>query len=134
VARKRAEVKDVHSVIMTSKSLFLYLPIFLAALSAVEGCCPDCVECWEQCFAPPTASASVAYGHLYNIVTTVRAQRAKFGTRGTLYNFDSTSSIGSEQDYQRKLAALIALTEPVSNECNPFFLAKFAHFFAWQVC
>ena len=34
-------------------------------------------------------------------------------------------------DFERNLASIIALTQPVSNDCNPFFVNKFHRSFAW---
>ena len=34
-------------------------------------------------------------------------------------------------DFERNLASIIALTQPVSNDCNPFFVNKFHRSYAW---
>ena len=55
---------------------------------------------------------------------------------GTCYMLDSTvfnSALPGSQlmDFQRNLASIIALTQPVSNECNPFFVNKFFRNYAY---
>jgi len=57
--------------------------------------------------------------------------------KGTCFSLDSTvhSAAGLSGDdmmeFERNLAAIIALTQPVSNENNPFFLNKFYQTFTW---
>ena len=34
-------------------------------------------------------------------------------------------------DFERNLASIIALTQPVSNDCNPFFVNKYHRSLAW---
>jgi len=131
--------EDCNPVTMIRKVLSLFFLLYIITAFANANSltsipikkCPDCVDCWERCFVAPDDDLQSAYNHIYDIVTAVRAQRSKFGTKGTLYNFDSTSNVLDEREYQKALAALVALTEPVSNDCNPFFLAKFSHFSAW---
>jgi len=43
------------------------------------------------------------------------------------------TSVSASQlmDFERNLASIIALTQPVSNDCNPFFVNKFHRSFAW---
>ena len=56
---------------------------------------------------------------------------------GTCFSLDSTvhsagAVSGSDMmEFERNLAAIIALTQPVSNENNPFFLNKFYQTFTW---
>ena len=56
---------------------------------------------------------------------------------GTCFSLDSTvhsagAVSGSDMmEFERNLAAIIALTQPVSNENNPFFLNKFYETFTW---
>ena len=54
---------------------------------------------------------------------------------GTCYLLDSSipcTEYGDlMMDFERNLASIIALTQPVSNDCNPFFVNKFFRTFAY---
>ena len=58
-----------------------------------------------------------------------------YGIKSTNYAFDSTETDPNVRFYQRWLAALFALTEPVSSttQCNAFMLTKYYHFWAQYV-
>ena len=55
---------------------------------------------------------------------------------GTCYLLDSTVSPGGLSgsqlmDFERNMASIIALSQPVSKDCNPFFVNKYFRNFAW---
>ena len=59
---------------------------------------------------------------------------------GTCYLLDSSMPVsvtyppGNQLlDFERNLASIIALTQPVSNDCNPFFVNKFHRTFAYYI-
>ncbi len=58
-------------------------------------------------------------------IQTVRGSRLAYGTEGTVYGFDGTTDSYNIQKYQRRLAALLALSEPSGTKCNPYLVAQY---------
>jgi len=106
--------------------------------AGVFGCKDQCCDlnCWEQCFVDGSPIHSDFYQQVYQIVQTVRSLYTPCSKpHGTCYLLDSSmplTSFGNQlMDFERNLASIIALTQPVSNDCNPFFVNKFHRSFAW---
>lgn len=103
------------------------------ALGCSDQCCD--LNCWEQCFSDQTPTNPDFYQQVYQMVQTIRDLYSPCSKpHGTCYLLDSSlpSPFNSElMDFERNLASIIALTQPVSNDCNPFFVNKFHRSFAW---
>lgn len=56
-----------------------------------------------------------------------------YHTKGTSYLFDRSSSNTSVQVYQRNLAQIIAITQPVEKDCNPITFVQYYWRYAWSV-
>ena len=54
-----------------------------------------------------------------------------YGVHGTAYLMDGTSSSSAQWNYQRELAALVAMTHAPDDRCNPFFMARYH---SWGGC
>jgi len=117
---------------------FVVLLSLALALNAtgIFGCKDQCCDlnCWEQCFADGSSGSYAAfYQQIYQIVQTVRNLHSPCSKpHGTCFLLDSSAPVsvtyppGNQLlDFERNLASIIALTQPVSNECNPFFVNKF---------
>jgi len=120
--------------------------IFFVVLLCIVGqiCCSDdsCCEdlrCWEKCFEEPTDPVwRNAFNQIYKIIDGIRGLYSPCSRpRGTCFSLDSTvhaanGLTGAQMmEFERNLAAIIALTQPVSNKHNPFFLNKFYQTFTW---
>lgn len=103
-----------------------------------EQCCSD-LRCWEKCFEEPKDPLwRNAFNQIYKIIDGIRGLYSPCSRpRGTCFSLDSTvhaaNGLNGAQmmEFETKLAAIIALTQPVSNKHNPFFLNKFYEQFTW---
>ncbi len=84
-----------------------------------------CYPTWETCFADPPEDLEYQYQHLLHLVESVRETREYHGTFGAHFAFDRATNDSTVGDYQRKLAALLAITLPVGDEQNPFNMAVY---------
>jgi len=115
-----------------SVSLTLFVALISAnAISACEDQDQCCLNCWEQCFVEGNSGYSSIYQQIYQIVQTIRNLYLPCNKpHGTCYLLDSSvfpgGLAGSQlMDFERNLASIIALTQPVSKDCNPFFVNKY---------
>ena len=104
--------------------------VYLLALSlgvAVANECGDSCACWDTCFKQAGPNYEDEYTHIYSIVQAIRGARQAYHVKGTAYLLDSTITTrqGNLWNYQKNLAALIAMTQPVENCCNPFYMVKY---------
>jgi len=117
---------------------------FISLLSLVSSCCFEnsCTcepNCWEKCFMNPPDSQKNAYLEIYRMAIGIRNLYAPcFKPHGTAYMMDSNVPSGvpgvspfSLFFYQRQLASIVAMVQPVGDDCNPFCTSKYYRNFAW---
>jgi len=136
---------------MSGRQILLSFGLALTLLASLatatnHGCCweNECTcepNCWEKCFMdPPNNNANKnAYMEIYRAAIGIRNLYAPcFKPHGTAYMMDSDvpSSTATEPaadlyQYQRHLASIIAMVQPVGDSCNPFCASKFYQRFAY---
>lgn len=128
------------------RSKLLSVLVLLSIASIASSCCSgdECTcepNCWEKCFMNPPNSQTYknAYMEIYRAAVGIRNMYAPcFKPHGTAYMMDAdvpTSGSGTTASslywYQRQLASIVAMVQPVGDNCNPFCTSKFFRNFAW---
>eukprot|EP00095_Tigriopus_kingsejongensis_P009450 maker-scaffold1687_size31086-snap-gene-0.9 protein:Tk09450 transcript:maker-scaffold1687_size31086-snap-gene-0.9-mRNA-1 annotation:"membrane protein" len=102
------------------------------ALVATTWGCDDC-NCESQCFNSKDPQLSEAFAHIKSIVNRLKVGRllASPEIESTIFHFDGSHPNTSSFLYQRRLAAIAALTLPVDKDCNPSMVLNYQDWGAW---
>jgi len=132
--------KKKHLIILLLVTTFATL----ASSCCNENGCNCEPNCWEKCFMNPPTGPNVnpayrhAYMEIYRAAVGIRNLYAPcFKPHGTAYMMDADvphvpgTSESQTYLYQRQLASIVAMVQPVGEDCNPFCASKFHNSFAW---
>ena len=70
---------------------------------------------------------------LFKLSHYARGARIAYDIKGTAFLMDDSTSSPARFAYQTKVAAMLALTMPVNDDCNPFFLTYYTYYGAFAV-
>jgi len=131
---------------MLTNNIMVNLLVLICLLPAlVRGCCTgdqcSCEpNCWEKCFLEPSKDSYLnPYKEIYGMAVGVRNLYLPCSKpHGTAYMLDADVpttgvSAGDLYLYQRQLAGIVAMVQPVGDDCNPFCASKFYANFGFYV-
>ena len=101
--------------------MILALVLLVGLGSVLANECGDSCACWDTCFKKAPVGFEDEHTHIYSMVQAIKGARQAYHVKGTAYLLDSTITSSQKLlwDYQTNLAAIIALTQPVEDCCNP---------------
>eukprot|EP00095_Tigriopus_kingsejongensis_P004437 maker-scaffold227_size249015-snap-gene-1.29 protein:Tk04437 transcript:maker-scaffold227_size249015-snap-gene-1.29-mRNA-1 annotation:"nad-dependent epimerase" len=108
------------------------LSLVAVALAVTAWGCEDC-SCESQCFTTKEPDLQQAYGHIKSIVNRLKVGRllASPEIESTIFHFDGSHPSFPSFLYQRRLAAIAALTIPVDVDCNPSMVLNYQDWGSW---
>eukprot|EP00095_Tigriopus_kingsejongensis_P010257 maker-scaffold178_size283195-snap-gene-1.35 protein:Tk10257 transcript:maker-scaffold178_size283195-snap-gene-1.35-mRNA-1 annotation:"small protein a (tmrna-binding)" len=118
----------ISSIMHFVKSLSL---VIVALIVSTWGC-EDC-SCESQCFSTGDQSHAQAFDHIKSIMNRLKVGRllASPEIESTIFHFDGSHPSFQSFLYQRRLAAIVALTLPVDKECNPSMVLNYQDWGSW---